>query len=310
MSNTQLPLTLSFLGGSISSTTAEFCTFPMDMLKTRMQMSGTQGLPQYSSIGHVLSHTYSLGGVKSFYKGISAAATRQFTYSGIRIAIYDKVKYLMGDDLSGGSYWARFIIGGGSGGLSSFITTPLDVAKIRLVNDISRTKYSGFLDCLRKTWQTDGFISGFYKGSSPNVYRSLVVNAAELGTYDNSKAFLMQKFGFAEDSLSTRFWASIMAGFVAAGVSSPIDVVKTRYMNASKPDPTQPKGSQVRYTSPLDCFKKIIVEEGVTKLYSGFLFLWLRLGPWCTVMFITWDLYKDFVGKEYQKYQAKKLIRD
>lgn len=136
------------------------------------------------------------------------------------------------------------------------------------------------------------------------------MNAAELGTYDGSKALLMKNFGMREESIWTRFWASVMAGFVAAVASSPIDVVKTRYMNSSKADPTALKGTEIRYTGPLDCFKKIVANEGFGALYNGFVFLWLRLGPWCVVMFLSWDLYKDVARKNYMKYKSKKELRE
>jgi hypothetical protein len=303
----ELPLLLSFLGGSISSSIAEVCTFPMDMLKTRMQLGGTQGLPKYSGVKQCIQHTYECGGISGFYKGMSAALLRQFSYSGIRICIYDYVKGLMGDDLATGSKLSRFVIGGVCGGFASFVTTPTDVLKIRLVNDPNRLKYKGLMDCIRQL-SKEGLFEGFYKGSSPNVYRSLVVNAAELGTYDNGKAILVQHLGMREDSYATRFWASVMAGFVASICSSPIDVVKTRYMNAAKADPTQLKGTEVRFKSPLDCFKKIVANEGPLALYNGFLPLWLRLGPWCTIMFVSWDIYKDIAKKQYLKYQSSKAL--
>jgi len=265
---------------------------------------------KYRGIGHILSHTYETGGIGAFYKGMIPALVRQFTFSGIRISLYDKAKFLMGDDLATGGFWHRFILGAGCGGFASFIVTPLDVCKIRLINDPNKEKYRGLIDCLKKTWSKDGFVHGFYKGSSPNIYRSVVVNAAELGTYDNAKALLMTHFSMREDSLITRFWASVMAGFAAAVFSSPIDVVKTRYMNSTKSDPNLAKGTEIRYTSPLDCFKKIFVNEGIGAFYNGFMFLWMRLGPWCVVMFITWDLYKDYAKKQYSKYKTQKEIRD
>lgn len=103
MSQQELPFVLSFLGGSISSSTAEICTFPMDMLKTRMQLGGTQGAVKYTGISHVITHTFQSGGVSAFYKGMIPALVRQFTFSGIRISLYDKAKYLMGDDLASGN---------------------------------------------------------------------------------------------------------------------------------------------------------------------------------------------------------------
>ena len=277
----------------------------MDQLKTKMQLGGTQGSVKYSGPIHAIRDGYSTGGIKGFYWGIIPALTRQFFFSGIRIAIYDKAKAMTGLDAHSGGILQRFLIGAVSGGVSSFICTPLDVCKIRVINDPLKQKYSGLIDCLSKT-SKEGIVNGFYRGSSPNIYRSIVVNATELGTYDNAKNLLIKKFGYEENSIMLRFWASVAAGFFAAIASSPIDVVKTRYMNASKMDPNSVKPNELRFSSPYDCLKKIVANEGVLALYNGFWFLWLRLGPWCTVMFLSWDYYKDVVGGHYKKQKAEK----
>jgi Mitochondrial carrier protein len=306
----ELPLVLSFLGGSLSSCTAEFFTFPMDQLKTKMQLGGTQGSIKYTGPFHAIKDNFNRGGLKGFYWGIAPAMYRQFMFSGIRISIYDKSKYYLGLDHNNGGVLERFMIAAVGGGLSSFICTPLDVCKIRIVNDPYRYKYNGLIDCIQKIWTHEGIFNGFYRGSSPNICRAIVVNATELGTYDNSKNLLISAFAFSEQSIMLRFLASVAAGFFSALASSPIDVVKTRYMNYTKVDPKSLKGDELRFTGPFDCLKKIVAHEGFGALYNGFWFLWLRLGPWCTIMFLSWDAYKDYVGKQYNINKIKKLIKD
>lgn len=291
-----LPWYISFLSGALSSTTAEIVTYPMDMLKTRMHLRGTQGVPRYSSMWHAVTYTYQSAGLRGYFQGVSPALARQFNVSGIKIMIFNKIKFWLGDDLQKGSFLIRFANGATAGGISALICNPLDVCKIRLVNDIGRVQYKGMLDCLRKTW-AEGFFHGFYKGSSPNVYRSIVISAAELGTYDSSKGFLMTHFDMLETSLWTRFWASLMAGFVGSVCTSPIDVVKSRYMNSRRLD----SSSGVRYSSPYDCLQQTIRKEGFRALYSGFGFLWLRLGPWCVVMLVTMDILRDRMAEMHRR---------
>ena len=49
------------------------------------------------------------------------------------------------------------------------------------------------------------------------------------------------------------------AGFITTVVASPIDVVKTRYMNS--------KVGQ--YKGPIDCAKNMLMKEGVRAFYKG-----------------------------------------
>jgi hypothetical protein len=150
------------------------------------------------------------------------------------------------------------------------------------------------IDCLRRTFTEEGFFSGFYKGSSPNVYRAIVVNAAELGTYDTAKTLLTKKAGMDESSKVTHLISSLAAGFVATIASSPIDVVKTRYMNAAT--------SEVKlYSSPLDCAKKIVAEDGFLALYNGVVPLYIRLGIWTLVFFMTYEQYQLLARSTWSK---------
>ena len=290
-----LSMTMSFLCGAGSSTFAELITFPMDLLKTRMQLGGTQGSVKYRGLSHIVTHTYTNEGISGFYKGASPAIIRQFLYSGTRIMIFEKAKQFFGYDEKNQGFWARFCFGGVGGAIASLIITPLDVCKIRLVNDASRGKYKGLVDCLRKTYENEGVFHGFYKGSSPNFYRALIINATSLATYDTTKSNLSSSFGISETGLLNRFLSSFVTGFLSSLVSSPIDVVKTRYMNACKSE------NMPKFKGPTDCLIQVVRNEGIFSLYSGFWFLWLRIGPWAVIMFTTWDWSKDIAKKYYAK---------
>lgn len=63
----------------------------------------------------------------------------------------------------------------------------------------------------------------------------------------------------ATDNLPCHFVSAFGAGFCATVVASPVDVVKTRYMNS-------PPG---QYRSPLDCMLKMVAWEGPTAFYKG-----------------------------------------
>ena len=64
-----------------------------------------------------------------------------------------------------------------------------------------------------------------------------------------------------------------MSGLVAASLSTPADVVKTRVMN----QPTNSKGQGLLYKSSLDCLLKCVKQEGFGGLYKGFLPIWARM---------------------------------
>ena len=67
-------------------------------------------------------------------------------------------------------------------------------------------------------------------GAVPNVQRAALVNMGDLAAYDFTKQYLMREFGMA-DTAVVHAAAAFAAGFVAAVLGTPADVLKTRLMN-------------------------------------------------------------------------------
>lgn len=84
----------------------------------------------------------------------------------------------------------------------------------------------------------------------------------------------------------------MIAGFFAAAVTSPVDVVKTRIMNQK----FDSKGMGMIYKNTLDCFVKTIRAEGVLGLYKGFFPNWIRIGPHTVVTFVVYERLRKLAG--------------
>ena len=63
--------------------------------------------------------------------------------------------------------------------------------------------------------------------------RNSIINAAELASYDQYKQMVLES-GFMKDGIPCHLTCASMAGFTACVVGSPVDVLKTRIMNAAK----------------------------------------------------------------------------
>lgn len=95
-----------------------------------------------------------------------------------------------------------------------------------------------------------------------------------------------------EDGVPCHLISSAIAGFVATVVGSPVDVMKTRIMNA-KPG---------EYTGVGDCFIKTM-KEGPLAFYKGFQANANRIVSWNVVMFISLGLIRKNIYERY--YQDK-----
>ena len=71
---------------------------------------------------------------------------------------------------------------------------------------------------------------------------------------------MFTKSGILKDGVLCHLTCASLAGFNAVCVGSPVDVMKTKMMNA-------PMGT---YSGPIDCFTKTLKAEGPKGFYKGF----------------------------------------
>lgn len=128
------------------------------------------------------------------------------------------------------------MIGGVSAGaFAQLISSPADLLKVQLQMEGKRKlmglppRVHGLTDAFWKIVRTSG-VRGLWKGSVPNVQRAALVNLGDLTTYDSAKRFILRNTNL-DDNHFVHVMSSACAGFVAASMGTPADVVKTRVMN-------------------------------------------------------------------------------
>eukprot|EP01083_Nonionella_stella_P168829 571141_1 len=286
------PKWVRFVTGSVASMTAEMCTLPIDISKTRLQLQGSADAVSsvsrpYSGMIDCIVQTGRNEGISGLWKGWPPALIRQGVYSGIRMGLYEPIRdSILSDEQRAGSahipFWKMFFSGGLAGGIGSGVATPIDLVKVRFQADVAGTRYKNTLDAFVTIFREEG-LRGSFTGAAPAMQRAVLVNAGELASYDYIKRWIVglgiEVLG--EKHHTTHFLASFGAGFCAAVISSPVDVVKTRLMNQ--------KAHQKLYSGVLDCLSRTVRAEGFRALYNGFLPNWLRIGPWSVIMFMTYE---------------------
>lgn len=118
-------------------------------------------------------------------------------------------------------------------------------------------------------------------GTFPNVSRNAIVNVAEIVCYDVIKEKILSS-GLLHDGIPCHFSAAVAAGLCTTVASSPVDVVKTRYMNSA---PGEYKGA-------IDVAVRMFMNEGPMAFYRGFIPSFARLVSWNIVLWITYEQIK------------------
>ncbi|KAK4376676.1 hypothetical protein RND71_002972 [Anisodus tanguticus] len=209
---------------AISAMVAETSTFPVDLIKTRLQLHGESLISsRRTSAVRLVSEILRNDSVLGLYKGLSPAIIRHMFYTPIRIVNYEFLRNLLVHDDYTLSLSSKAVIGGISGAIAQVVASPADLVKVRMQADSRmasqglQPRYCGPFDAFNKIIRTEGF-RGLWKGVLPNVQRAFLVNMGELACYDHAKRFVINN-NIANDNIYAHTLSSIMSGLSATTLS-------------------------------------------------------------------------------------------
>jgi len=263
--------------GGLASAGAACCTHPLDLLKVHLQ---TQ---QDGKIG-ILKQTVKIvkgEGVLALYNGLSASLVRQLTYSTTRFAIYEVSKQSVAPNGEAIPFQKRLLMAAVAGGCGGFVGTPGDMVNVRMQNDIKlpkeqRRNYKHAIDGLIRVAREEG-VRKLFTGVDWATGRAMLMTIGQLCFYDQVKILLLDTPYF-EDGLPAHFTASLCAGAIATTMTQPLDVLKTRSMNA-KPGEFASAFDLVKYTA----------KNGPMAFYKGYVPAFVRLGPQTILTFVFFE---------------------
>ncbi|XP_058522817.1 mitochondrial brown fat uncoupling protein 1 isoform X5 [Ochotona princeps] len=258
---TDVPPTMGvkIFSAGVAACLADVITFPLDTAKVRLQIQGecqtTSGIRYKGVLGTITTLAKTEGPLK-LYSGLPAGLQRQISFASLRIGLYDTVQeFWGGEEASTGS---KICAGLTTGGVAVFIGQPTEVVKVRL--------------------QAQSHLHGLkprYTGTY-NAYR-IIATTESLST-------------LWKDDVPCHLLSALIAGFCTTLLSSPVDVVKTRFINS-------PQG---QYTSVPSCAMSMLTKEGPTAFFKGFAPSFLRLASWNVIMFVSFEKLKRELMKSRQ----------
>ncbi|GAQ82434.1 mitochondrial substrate carrier family protein [Klebsormidium nitens] len=251
------------IAGSVAGMVEHMAMFPVDTIKTRMQALGPMGssgvrAPPHSTIAKAVSSIMRREGASGLYRGIGAMGLGAGPAHAVYFAVYEAAKSKLGGNRKGHHPLAHGMAGAIATVASDAVLTPMDVVKQRL--QLRDSPYRGVADCVRRILKEEG-VRAFYRSYPTTLVMNVPFTAVHFATYEAVKRMLGQSAG--EDRLLTHVIAGGAAGALASGVTTPLDVVKTRL---------QTQGVTCRQYKSSNVFKtmKLIVrEEGPRALWRG-----------------------------------------
>lgn len=117
-----------------------------------------------------------------------------------------------------------------------------------------------FQSCFTQIYVNEN-IKGFYKGLQDNILQACILNGTKIACYDQIKDKIIET-NIIPQGIPTQFCAAFGDGFFMASTVAPFDMVRTKLMN-------QTNTNRI-YSGFIDCFVKIVRQNGILGLYAGF----------------------------------------
>ena len=157
---------------------------PCEVVKQRAQTGGGQ------TSRHVLTATLRQAGLRGLYQGYVSTVLREIPFALIQFPLWELLKWHWGggQEVAG---WQSAACGAGAGAVAAALTTPMDVAKTRimLADRHSRLGAGNLIHALRLIWAENG-VAGLFAGLTPRVTMIAVGGAIFLGIYDQVRLTL------------------------------------------------------------------------------------------------------------------------
>ncbi|XP_066544430.1 calcium-binding mitochondrial carrier protein Aralar1 [Amia ocellicauda] len=279
--------------GSIAGATGATAVYPIDLVKTRMQNQRSTG----SFVGELMyknsfdcaKKVLRYEGFFGLYRGLLPQLVGVAPEKAIKLTVNDFVRDKFTQKDGSIPLFAEIMAGGCAGGSQVIFTNPLEIVKIRLqvAGEITTGPRVSALSVVRDL----GFF-GLYKGAKACFLRDIPFSAIYFPVYAHTKTQLADENGrLGALQLLT---AGAIAGIPAASLVTPADVIKTRLQVAAR-------AGQTTYSGVIDCFRKILQEEGFRALWKGAGARVCRSSPQFGVTLVTYELlqrwfYIDFGG--------------
>lgn len=176
------------LAASAGEVVACLIRVPSEVVKQRAQVSAS------SRTFHIFSNILYTEGIQGLYRGYKSTVLREIPFSLVQFPLWESLKALWSwrqDHVV--DCWQSAVCGAFAGGFAAAVTTPLDVAKTRimLAKAGSSTASGNVLSALHGVWRTQG-LSGLFAGVFPRMAAISLGGFIFLGAYEQTRSLLLE----------------------------------------------------------------------------------------------------------------------
>ncbi|KAI9894210.1 MAG: Fe(2+) transporter [Vezdaea aestivalis] len=215
-------LSANMVAGAFAGIAEHTVMYPVDAIKTRMQIVNPSPSAVYSGIINAVGRVRAQEGIRTLWKGMSSVVVGAGPAHAVYFATYEVVKQAMGgNDRSRHHPLAAATSGACATIVSDALMNPFDVIKQRM--QMHRSVHTSMVECARTVYHTEG-IKAFYLSYPTTLAMTVPFTALQFTAYESLSKVLNPSRN--HDPLS-HIVAGGLAGGFASGLTTPIDVIKT-----------------------------------------------------------------------------------
>lgn len=232
-------------------------------------------------------------GLRSLWSGLPPTLVMAVPATVIYFTCYDQLRDFLRYGLGFQGSHIPLVAGGLARLGAVTVISPLELVRTKMQS--RQLSYSELRVCIRSAVAQDGLLS-LWRGWGPTVLRDVPFSALYWFNYELVKAQLCEQSRVTQANFSISFTAGAVSGAIAAILTLPFDVVKTRrQIQLGEMDTLGV--SFKKTTSTWHIMKDIWAEMGYKGLFAGFMPRVIKVAPACAVMISTYEFGKAFFQK-------------
>lgn len=260
----------------------------------------------------MLKNIWKTEGAAGIYAGITPTLVMGVPNTVLYFTSYEELK----ERLNGGLLPATILpafCGASARFMASCATAPLELIRTRQAAQIGGGHASaGLLAELQSVIRNEGFFA-LYRGLSPTLMRDVPFSAVYWFTIEELRGFWPESSKAGKTATEQGVQALIngtIAGILAAAVTTPLDVVKTRRQVLPSAEAFEPafcdhqgaiayrsKPAGPQSTGTIATMNQILSEEGVAGLWRGNQARMIKVAPACAIMLSSYEIGKRLLSE-------------
>ncbi|KAI9016705.1 mitochondrial carrier domain-containing protein [Hyaloraphidium curvatum] len=282
-----LPLHWNLLAGGLAGMTEILTLYPLDVVKTRLQLQVGKEAGHYTSVMGTLRAIVREEGVLKLYRGILPPIMIEAPKRAVKFSANEQYTATVRSFGIPPSQLSAIIVGVLAGLTEALVVSPPDVLKNRLQDKRNAGRYRNTWDCFTKTLAEDGPLA-FTNGLGSAFWKHGVWNAGFFGSIYYVRQLLpVSKKDSQQTAMLKSFASGSLGGIIGTSMNTPFDVIKTRVQILPRSDRT--------YKPTIPALVRIYRNEGVAALYKGFAPKVMRMAPGGGIVVVVFDYVSAFI---------------